>query len=567
MRAPLLIALLVVFAGISSSAPPPAPDLDTDLEWDARAVEHLLNRAGFGARPDEIARWVEAGPEATIEALFDAGSWTEPPVVRVLAPDKRRLRELPVDERRAAINAARRADRAQERAYLVGWLQEMLRGEAPLRNRMTLFWHGVFTSQTSKVQASHEMIGQNLLLRDHALGNYGALLRAILRDPAMLVYLDNDESEAERPNENLARELLELFSLGEGNYTEVDVRETARALTGHGVDRRRGYVFDPEQHDGGAKAILGISGPLDLDDVVDAILEEPACARYVVARLIAYLEGVAPGPDRLERYAALLRDADHELEPVLRALFLDPEFYRPEIVGARVLSPVDYLVGSARRLGVEPPAAAVLTGAEILGEQLFEPPNVKGWEGGHSWITTSTLIHRGNLAGMWLGLVGPTELSAEDPLIERLAAARLSEAEERELDHMLSEDSDGESMETMETMEPEGEEGGRAEARSPLVRVARVLDTAGYAPRINLTARLAAHGAAKDGEIVAALLDELLAIEPPRETKRRLVRELRSLRERARIGRGELLDAGVRAERILRRLAHLVLSLPEAQLG
>lgn len=559
----MVLALALTLCSLAPARQEAAPA----LAWDARAVEHLLNRAGFGARPGEIARWVEAGPALTVEELLAPPDWAEPPVVRVLAPDKRRLRGLSPEERRDRIHEARRADRAQGRAYLVGWIEGMLRGEAPLLDRMTLFWHGVFTSQASKVQASHEMVGQSLFLRAHALGNYGALLRGILRDPAMLVYLDNDESDAARPNENLARELLELFSLGEGRYTEADVRDTARALTGHGVDRRAGYVFDARGHDTGTKTVLGISGPLDLDDVVDAILEQPACGRHVAGRLIAYLEGVPPDPDRLERYAALLRDSDYELEPVLRALFLDPDFYRPAVVGARVLSPIDYLVGCARRLGAEPPGAAVLVGAALLGEELFEPPNVKGWEGGDAWISTATLIDRGNLAGMWLGLVGPAELSEEDPLIERWAAAALTEAEEREIDAALEEGDDSATMELELEMGPASDRGERGEARQPLVRVARVLDTDGYAPRINLTARLAARGVEQDGEIVTALLDELLAIEPPRETKRRLVRELRSLRECAHIGRGALLDAGVRAERILRRLAHLVLSLPEAQLG
>jgi len=574
-----LLPLVAVLASAPSSASSSwrRGAAGDELEWDAAAVEHLWNRAGFGARPEEIARGVALGPEALVEELLRPVDERreDPPFVQSLVPDRRRMRLLDARERRELIDELKDKNREQQRSYLAGWIESMLEGRSPLLDRMTLFWHGLFTSQISKVQFSSEMIEQDLLLRRHALGNYGELLRAILRDPAMLVYLDNDQSDAEHPNENLARELLELFSLGEGHYTEADVQDTARALTGHGVERGHGYRFDPTRHDHGPKTVLGVSGPLDLDDVVDAILEQPQCARHVAGRLIGYLEGVAPSPARLERYAALLREGDYEVEPLLRALLLDPEFYRPEVVGARVLSPLDYAVGTCRRLGVQPPAAALGVGAALLGEELFEPPNVKGWEGGDAWITTGSLMDRGNLAGLFLGVVSLDDLVREDRLAEEPGPDGPALAEDGEIDQELDRVEDDESMDSMSMMslemmareEPGAPEGRGRTPRSPLLRVVRVLETVGYAPRIHLRARLEQRGVASDGEVVDAMLDELLAIEAPRDTRRALVLELRRMREEAGIGKKELLEAGERAERILRRLAHLVLSLPEAQLG
>ena len=585
MRTVALVVGCLPLAASSASAPQEAAwDAVAGIEWDARAVEHLLNRAGFGARPGTVERWVARDPAALVEHLLAPPALEEPPVVPRIPLDKDRLRNLPREERRARISQIKAQNREAVRAYAVGWVERMLAGEQPLTERMTLFWHGVFTTQASKVKLAHELIGQNLLLREHALGSYGRLLRAVLRDPAMLVYLDNAESEASHPNENLARELLELFSLGEGHYGEEDVHDVARALTGHGADRSKGYRFDPKRHDYGTKAVLGVAGPLDLDDVVDAILEHPQCARWVAGRILTYFEGVVPAPERLERYATLLRDADYEIEPFLRTLFLDPDFYRPAVVGARIASPIDYLVGSARRAGIDPPAAAILVGGTILGEQLFEPPSVRGWEGGEAWITTASLMDRASLAGMLLGVVGTDDLRAQDPLLEALAREERvhpkegADADEEgvstaDVDELLGDigeigemQMDALAMDYASEAMMEGDGEGRRAVATPLLRVARVLEMTGYAPRINLVARLQRRGAASDRAIVDVLLDELLAIEAPDATREELVRRLRRERRKRSIEPGELLEEGERAERILRRLAHGILSLPEAQL-
>src|SRR6185436_19293367 len=305
----------------------------------------------------------------------------------------------------------RAEDRAQSEDFLDWWIGRMLSGGEPLRERMVLFWHGHFTSSMEAVHSSYEMIQQNQLFRRLALGGFRELLHGVARDPAMLIYLDNASSKKQHPNENFARELLELYTLGEGNYTEEDVREVARAFTGWGQRNGRFY-FDAQRHDDGWKRVLGVEGRLDGDDVLDILLQREACARHLARALLGYFEGVEPAPERLASYAAALRESGYRIDAFLRRLFLDPEFYADSKLGSRVASPLDYLVGSARRLGIHPQPRVLASQAALLGQRLFFPPSVRGWEGGEAWATSSSLLLRGELVGMLLGRVNGRDLIA-----------------------------------------------------------------------------------------------------------------------------------------------------------
>jgi uncharacterized protein (DUF1800 family) len=187
---------------------------------------------------------------------------------------------------------------------------------------------------------------------------------------------------------------MELFSLGEGNYTEQDVREMARALTGYQGESGH-FVFDTELHDHGEKHILGHTGEFTGDDLPKVLVAQEACARYVCRKLLLSFEGVEPDEARLAEYAAALREADHKLEPLLRKLCTDPRFYRDEVVSCRVQGPIEWLVGAARRLGVAPPGHFVYFAAAALGQQIYAPPTVEGWDEGEAWITHSSLLMRG----------------------------------------------------------------------------------------------------------------------------------------------------------------------------
>ena len=538
----MALSLALVQASPASAAP-----TSVVPGWDARRAEHLWNRAGFGAGTAEVEQSVALGPERMVAELLTAESWIEQPFYarkRADADLSRYFKTLPQDERDRKMDELRSEDRAQMDDYLDWWVGRMLTGEEPLRERMVLFWHGHFTSSMDAVHSSYEMIQQNQLFRRLGLGSFRALLFGVARDPAMLLYLDNASSKKAHPNENFARELLELYTLGEGNYGEEDVREVARAFTGWGQENGR-FVFDEKRHDDGQKRVLGVEGHLNGDDVLDILLKQPACARHLAHALLAYFEGVEPTRARLENYAAFLRESDWRIDAFLRRLFLDPEFYAEDKLGARVASPLDFLVGSARRLGLRPPAAALVSGASLLGQRLFFPPSVRGWEGGETWATGGSLILRGELAGFLLGRVRGREL-----LGERLVAS----------------DGDAPATPAPAPMEAAGERRNAGKGKAASVPAdLRAIARMDLRPQVNLTARLT-RGDPTDGELARALLEELLATPVPPALATKV--EERITRARGELGLGDAtwISRPELCEPLLRELAHDVLALPEAQL-
>jgi uncharacterized protein (DUF1800 family) len=518
------------------------------ITWDARHAEHLLNRAGFGARRGEIEAAVAQGQAALVKELVEQRADVDPVLIqRPEEPSRREQRELGAEERQKMQAAVRERNRRQLLEYSAWSVQRMLSGEDPLEERMTLFWHGLFTSSSDRVERSCMILQQDQLIRSEALGNYGRLLAGMLKDPALLTYLDNQVNKKGNPNENLARELLELFSLGVGNYTESDIKEIARALTGRTTDAHNFYAYTKGTHDDGEKSFLGEKGKFDGDDVVRIVLAQEACPRYVARRILTYLEGAEPSKERLDEYAAYLRAQDFEIKPFLTKLFLDPAFYREEILGARVLGPVEFMVGMSRRLGLDTPPLVVAAGASLLGQRVFAPPNVKGWDEGEAWITTATLMQRGNLAGLLLGVVQIDDVIRAD-------------------DADLDEPGMGDDAPMQKMRKPLDKQAGMKGAGSLAYQALRRVQDAGWAPNLNFSARLARAGAKSDAEIVGSMLDDLLAVPAPADTRERLESFLAGERVLLDRKNGHLLEAGFDAELVLRRLAHLVLSLPEAQL-
>jgi uncharacterized protein (DUF1800 family) len=320
-------------------------------------ARHLLSRATFGATPAEIRA----------VAAMDYGSAVD----RLLARrDGDALTRLPM--------WFEKSREEQARALCLWWIEEMLATDQPLVERMTLFWHNHFTSSLEKVPAP-ALRSQNELFRRAAFGNFARLLKAVARDPAMLIYLDGAQSRALEPNENFARELLELFTLGEGHYGEADVRSAARAFA----------------QDGGKKTFLGQTGYFDGDGILAIVLGHPRTAERVCGKLWREFVSLTPDPAEITRLAEILRIGDYEMKPVLKAMFLSPAFRDPANRGALIKSPVELLVGSVHLLGLPvpdtTPIAHMLQG---LGQLPFYPPNVKGWPGGERWITSYTLVLR-----------------------------------------------------------------------------------------------------------------------------------------------------------------------------
>lgn len=365
-------------------------------------ARHLLSRATFGATPAEI-RAVEAMDYvAAVDRLLAAErtaartplpAWIEEGPAELREAQKASLEKKGIDGKPLKIV---RPVQEQARELRNWWVEEMLVTDRPLVERMTLFWHNHFTSSLEKVRYAPAMLRQNELFRREAFGNFGRLLKAVARDPAMLIYLDGVRSVARQPNENFARELLELFTLGEGHYTEADIRNAARAFTGWTVDRETGAFREHGQaHDAGQKTFLGRTGSFTGDDIVALLLKQPRTAELVIEKLWREFVSLKPDPVEVKRLAAILRNGDYEMKPVLRALFLSPAFREPSTRGALIKSPVDLIVGSVRLLGLPVPEKTQLVRMlQGLGQLPFNPPNVKGWAGGEAWITTYTLLLR-----------------------------------------------------------------------------------------------------------------------------------------------------------------------------
>ena len=360
----------------------------------AEEARHLLNRTGFDAQLREIDAFARLSRREGVERLL-AGVHSEARTPRPAWAkewtDPRYIRRMGEEERRAFVRV--QIERAVE--LKAWWVTEMLGTDSPFTARMTLFWHNHFTSSLQKVRSPPLMLRQNALLRKHALGNFGELLHAVSRDPAMIVYLDSATNRRGQPNENFARELMELFTLGEGKYGEHDIKEAARAFTGWSIDLDTGeFLFRPRQHDDGVKVVFGKtlrSGT----EVLDVLLAHPATAEYVAARLWREFVSPQPQPEELKRVAAAFRDSRYEVRAAMRALLLTPAFWAPENRAALIKSPTELVVGTLRQFNIavgDPLPFAFLLGH--FGQDLLSPPNVKGWPGGEHWINSTTLLAR-----------------------------------------------------------------------------------------------------------------------------------------------------------------------------
>jgi len=370
---------------------------DVDGPWDARAAAHLLRRASFGGTREERAQVLAWGPPRAVEELVACpaieGEYAR--TLAALAPLVS-VNSLPV--------------------FRSIWLTRMLRDPRPLREQLALFWHGHFATSIAKARGPDLMAAQVDTLRELGPGPFGALLAAVARDPAMIRWLDGNGNRARHPNENFARELLELFTLGVGHYAERDVREAARAFSGwHEQDGH--FRFDAGEHDGGDKQVLGRTGALDGDDVLAACLEQPACGEHVGGRLFRAFVHDAPAPALLAVIGARYRESGYDTLALLRLLLGSRECFGARARRRLVRSPVALAVGVARTLGLRPDTTELGGRLADLGQGLYEPPSVKGWDGGHAWLNAATLVGRMNLASR-LATAAPA-LPAVDPALVR----------------------------------------------------------------------------------------------------------------------------------------------------
>jgi uncharacterized protein (DUF1800 family) len=373
--------------------------------WDYAKARHLLVRAGFGGTPQEVEKLCAMGLYKAVDYLVDfqrqpSAAALDVAPLQPSSPLEEKLRNAFVRQQAAA---ARQSVTGNQFGRLrQWWLKRMVESPRPLQEKLTLFWHGHFATQQSVVDNSYILYHQNQLFREHAAGNFGGLLFGIVHDPVMIRYLDNNQNVKGHPNENLAREIMELFAMGEDQgYTEADIREAARALTGYTYDNNTGqFRVALDKHDEGEKTIFGQKGNWTGDDLVTLILQQPPTARFVAGKAFEFFAYRNPSGETIEQLASVLRANQHELAPMLKNLFLSEEFYSDRAVGAQIKSPVELVVGLLRDLGVHELSnyAEVEGMIQEMGQELFEPPDVKGWRYGRSWISANRVLMRYNAA-------------------------------------------------------------------------------------------------------------------------------------------------------------------------
>ncbi len=375
-----------------------------DGPWDDRLAAHLLRRAGFSGKPDEIVRYAAMSPYEAAESLIHfpdtsqlapAPSLTPYPDYRAIAMANKGLDDM----------AKREANRVRRRAAVeeivdlqIWWLNRMLTTPAPLQEKMTFVLHGHFTTAAIEKGVWPSLVlAQNQLFRQYALGNLHDLTLAVSKDPAMLLYLDNAENNKSHPNENYARELMELFTLGIGNYSEEDIRQSARAFTGWTIDRKTGeFTFNPRTHDDGTKTFLSRTGNFDGTDIVDIIYQQRAAETFWATTLLSTFVYDDPEPELVNEFANVISRNKFELAPTMSVLLRSNVFYSPRAYRALVKSPVEFVVGAHKQLAIDKIIEGTPAALRGMGQVLFYPPNVAGWPGGANWLTSQMLIAREN---------------------------------------------------------------------------------------------------------------------------------------------------------------------------
>jgi len=559
-------------------------------DWSYDRAAHLLERAGFGGTPDEIARLAALTPRQAVDwlveydrldaahlapfdesGIWDSGMDPFPPsraeAVRIarergdalgvkVLPEGTPRRLQPVVDK---FFYGLRSNAIETQRLGLWWANRMLRTSRPLEEKLTLFWHGHFATGQNKVRDYRMMLRQNEMFRRHASGSFRDLLAGLLKDPGMLVYLDNGENVKEHPNENFGRELLELFTMGVGNYTERDIREAARAFTGWTNDVLE-FKVDAERHDVGQKTFLGRSGPFNGEDIIDIVLDQPVTAEFIAAKLYRYFvrEEIA-GSVRAD-LGGTFRQSGYAIKPLLKRILLSRDFYSPASYATQIKGPVHLVVSTYRKMELEEiptiPDFGRMTGS--LGQMLFEPPNVAGWAGGRTWITPATLLLRGNL---FRDVLFPDVKGFRPP--DRAMAGNVARVGERLRQGMniteATREGDAESSILADRDEDYNTRYGSY--RGSVLAHERVKLIPRRPADIDLTKIIRAAGADTAEDVVDHFATRFLRVTLAAKERQMLVDFLQD----------ELGSDGIRAgdglEDTLRQLLYLVLSTPEYQLG
>ena len=564
-------------------------------EWNYDRAAHLLERAGFSGTPEEIQKLADMTPEQAVRSLvyYDddandqllpfehSGLWDETlldfPPSRPAATDMALeqgegmgVRLKPDHVNRYAQPASDRffywlrATRLETRRVGYWWAERMLDTERPLEEKMALFWHGHFATAESKVRDYRKMLKQINTFERHATGNFGDLVIAIAQDPAMLYYLDAGVNVKGAANENFAREVMELFTMGVGNYSEKDVREAARAFTGWNF-KNLDFVVDPALHDDEPKEFLGHTGNFDGVDVLNIILEQPVTAEYIATKIFRFFVRDDVSPQLASELGALLRDNDYELRPLLTTTFLSRDFYSGATYGAHIKGPVEHVVTLLKHLGAEdvPGIPDFNSTTVALGQHLLNPPSVAGWAQGQSWITPALIQERGNVA---FDFLFPNVTQFREPNLLYGSAGEAGQRLRRGYDVLSATALDDPGMMSMFDL--------AAKERDELFNT-RISSFSGYelamrkliptprrAAQIDLTQMVLDAGSATTSEAVDHLLGRFVRVPVSPNTRDALVTLLDE-----ELGTTDISRAATYMEDPLRMVAHLIMSTPEYQLN
>jgi hypothetical protein len=598
--------LIGALAIIASALPAPAQKAgpaawQNDLtpiaasDWNYDFAAHLLERAGFGGTPEEIQALAKLTPKQAVARLvrfegagtgnlpaFDESGIHDPglepfppsrPAVTDLAKEKgealgikvkpsgnRRLQPV-VDEffywLRASVLETNRV------AYW--WANRMLTSPRPLEEKMALFWHGHFASNEAKVRDYRKLLGQLELFQKQGLGNFRDLTVAVAQGPAMLAFLDAGVNVKGASNENFAREIMELFTMGVGHYTEKDIREAARAFTGWNyVDLK--FVVNQDQHDDGEKTFLGHTGRFDGVDVIDIIMQQPATADFIAGKIYRYFVRQDLSPELQKQLGAVLRQNKYEIRPLMEKIFLSRDFYSAASVGTRIQSPVELAVTTYKQLGLKSvpgvPDFNSVTGA--LGQQLFQPPTVAGWAQGQSWITPGLLLERANFARDVLfpdiSFLPPDRYTGGGEI--RRVAERIREG--MDISTATKDDAkSGDIAESNKNADRDEEFNTRyGSFRGSQMAIERVKAIPRDTAQINLSRMVLNADLQNTTQVVDYFIHRFMRVPPGEEARQKLIGFLNKD-----LGTTEISVARTYMEQSLRLVLHLIMSQPEYQLG
>jgi hypothetical protein len=562
-------------------------------DWNYDRAAHLLTHAGFGGEPAEIERLADAGLERAVRSLVHYEAIPNPrmqPFVESGLWDPT-LDKFPESRPEATDRAARdgasmgvsvkpagnrpgqpvsdrffywlRATMLETRRIGYWWANRMLQTTHPVEQKMALLWHGHFATHESKVRDYRKMLRQIDLFERGATGNLRDLAIKVAQDPAMLYFLDAQYNVKGAPNENFAREVMELFTMGVGNYSEQDVRECARAFTGWYFDDLT-FKVDADKHDTGPKTFLGRTGNFDGVDVLGIIFEQPVTAEYLAGKIYRFLVRDELSPDLRRKLGAILRDHDYEVKPLLTAIFSSKDFYSQASYGGHIKSPVEHLVGMMKHLGAgEIPGVPDFNQATIaMGQHLLYPPSVAGWAGGKAWITPGLLLARGNVARDVLipdmtGFRDWNFAAGSDDVLGR----RLREGYDIGAATAVNDPS---KMTTFDRVALERDEqfNTRISGYIGWQQAARkLIPTPRRAAQFDLTAMVFESGATTTADAVDCLLQRLLRVPAAGPARDAFVAFLTK-----ELGTENLERARTYMEDALRMTAHLVMSTPEYQI-